>query len=73
MSVTLAEQIAALERAIAARREGRAVQSASEGGRSVSYAQLSLAEMEAALERLLAQSRGGGLSGRRGRIKPFFG
>ncbi len=69
MAVTQ-EEIDLLKAAIAAKIRGESVASISAGGRSVSYAQMSLAEMEGSLARMEAELAG---KSRRGFIKPFFG
>lgn len=64
------EDIDAMKAALQARRTGKAVASISAGGRSVSYAQTTTEELEAAIEKAEAELAG---KPRRGFIKPLFG
>jgi hypothetical protein len=68
--MTTADDVAAIEAALQARRSGRAVFKIASGGRSVEYAQMTLEELEGALAR--AKSELAGVR-RRAAIKPIFG
>lgn len=68
--MSLATELAELEAALQAKRTGRSVVKVASGGRSVEYDKLTIADLEAALQKKRAEIAG---APRRGAIRPFFG